>query len=189
MTEPAPVPDSPPPSRLRALGWSALQILGALAAVAVASQALGWLRAPSLPEQAPGFALADLDGGVVTLSDLRGRPVLLNFWATWCGPCRIEAPAFSRFASRNPDFVVLGIAADGPAGKLRRAREELGITYTVLQGDAPTLRAYQVGSFPTSVLVGPDGAVAGAHVGLMLDPQLAWFTLGHGGRVEGEPVP
>jgi len=157
-----------------------------LAVVALAAQVLGWLRAPTLPERAPDFALADLDGEILRLSDLQGRPVLLNFWATWCGPCRVEAPAFSRFAQRNKGFVVLGIAADGPAARLRRARDELGITYVVLQGDRATLAAYEITTFPTSVLVDAQGRVAGAHVGLMLDPQLAWFTMGHGGAAAPE---
>jgi thiol-disulfide isomerase/thioredoxin len=180
--------DEAPPSVWRRLGWPLVQVAGTLVAVALVMQVVGWLRAPALPDEAPGFALPDLDGRQVRLADLRGRPVLLNFWATWCGPCRLEAPAFSRFAATNEDFAVLGIAADGPAPRLRRARDELGITYTVLQGDAATLRAYNVGSFPTTVLVGPDGRVAGAHVGLMLDPQIAWFTLGYGGEAAA-PAP
>lgn len=182
-------PPAPSRSRLKRWGRSIAQILALIALVAVASQVLGWLRAPSLPDQAPDFILPDLDGNPVHLSSLRGQPVLLNFWATWCGPCRIEAPAFSRFADRNKDFAVLGVAADGPAGRLRKAKKDLGITYTVLQGDRPTLRAYEISTFPTSVLIDPQGRVVRAHTGLMLDPKLAIFTMGAGGDADPPPTP
>jgi thiol-disulfide isomerase/thioredoxin len=150
-----------------------LPILGIL----VLMQVFGWLRAPALPEEAPPFVLKDLSGAEVALADYEGKTVVLNFWATWCGPCRIEAPSFSRFASANPDIVVLGIAADGPAPKLKAAAKDLGITYTVLQGDRATLEAYGIDTFPTTVVVGPDGEVVTAHTGLMFRPQLWWATL------------
>ena len=58
--------------------------------------------------------LRRLDGEQVSLFSLRGRTVVLNFWATWCGPCRVEAPSLAAFADNNPDIAVLGIAADPP---------------------------------------------------------------------------
>ena len=72
------------------IGWFALMV--------VVIHGVGALRAPSLPEQAPDFRLRDLDGQEVRLSDFRGQTVVLNFWATWCGPCRVEAPSFSPMA-------------------------------------------------------------------------------------------
>jgi cytochrome c biogenesis protein CcmG/thiol:disulfide interchange protein DsbE len=144
----------------------------------VAMQGVGWLRAPRLPDQAPDFELLDLAGEPVRLSSFRGRPVVVNFWATWCGPCRLEAPAFSRFADRNPGIPVLGVAADGPAARLKKAKSELGIRYTVLQGTRQVLADYSVSTFPTTVLVDEHGRVVTTHVGLMLDPQIAWMTMG-----------
>lgn len=164
--------ESPGSSWLRQIaGWIATFV-----AMVVVVQGVGWLRAPALPDEAPDFTLADLDGAPVSLSDFRGHTVVVNFWATWCGPCRMEIPSFSAFSDANPDVVVLGVAADGPAGKLRKASKDLGITYTVLQGDAATLAAYGVNTFPTTVIVGPDGAVQAAHTGILLRPQLAWLA-------------
>lgn len=148
----------------------------ALAAVAVVSVA-GWLRAPALPDQAPEFALPDLQGETVALSDLRGSPVVVNFWATWCGPCRVEAPALSRFADRHPDLVVLGLAADGSAPQLRKARQDLGIRYTILRADRATLEAYRIDTFPTTVFVDAQGQVTTSYTGMLLDPQLEALAL------------
>lgn len=136
----------------------------------------GWLRGPTLPDQAPVFSLPDLDGRSVSLADYRGKTVVLNFWATWCGPCRVEAPSFAAYAEAHPDVVVLGLVADGPPQRVRVVSKDLGITYPVVQADEATLRAYGVSVYPTTVIVDPDGSVRWAHAGLMFRPQLAWLT-------------
>lgn len=136
----------------------------------------GYLRAPDLPEAAPDFELQDLDGNPVRLSDFEGQTVVLNFWATWCGPCRAEAPSFSAFAEAHPDVPVLGLVADGPPNKVRAVADDLGIRYRVISADPETLRAYGVSIFPTTVVVNPDGSVRWAHAGLMFRPHLAWTT-------------
>jgi len=170
-------PNQPNPPRtrrlLRTAGEWSLWIIAALVVV----QLVGWWRAPELPDQAPGFELQDLDGNTVALEDLRGSTVVLNFWASWCMPCRAEIPAFSRFARNHPEVHVLGIAADGTPDELREAAENMGIDYTVLVADAETKRAYGVNTLPTTVVVGPDGDVRYAHAGIMLDPQIA-FAVG-----------
>lgn len=147
-----------------------------LAGLLVLVQLAGWVRAPSLPDAAPPFALADLDGSLVSLADFQGRTVILNFWATWCGPCRVEIPSFSAFADAHPEMTVLGIAADGDPAKLRRTARDLGMTYPVLRADRATLAAYGVTTYPTTVIVGPNGEVARAHTGILFRPQLAWLA-------------
>ena len=145
----------------------------ALALVMVGVQS--W-RAPDLPDVAPAFTLRDTDGAKVSLADFRGQTVVLNFWATWCGPCRTEIPQFSWYARRYPQVPVLGIAADGSPGQLKAAGKHLGIDYTILLGDRRTLAAYKVSAYPTTVVVGPDGKVRSAYVGMMFAPQLLWAT-------------
>ena len=169
-------PSSPPPPLARRALRLVAELAFSVVALAVLWIGVGWLRAPTLPEAAPGFTLLDLEGNAHTLADLRGKTVVLNFWATWCGPCRAEVPGLSSFARAHPDIPVLGIAVDGEPAALRKAAESLGIDYTVLRADAATRAAYDVSTLPTTVVIGPDGAVRAAHAGLMVEPHLAWLT-------------
>ena len=96
-------------SRLRS---GLMELLRLLLVLAVATTIFGRLRAPSQQGTAADFTLPDLQGQPVSLSDLRGREVVLNFWATWCGPCRAELPMLAAWARAHPEVVVLGISAD-----------------------------------------------------------------------------
>lgn len=168
----------PPASTGRRLLRLVRELLIFAAFALVALGIAGRLRAPDLPPRAPGFTLPDLDGEPVRLADYAGRPVVLNFWATWCMPCRIEAPSFEAFARSHPEIPVLGIAADGTADDLRTAAAELGITYPIVRGDRATLAAYGVTVYPTTVVVDAEGRVATSHAGLMLRPHLWLATRG-----------
>ena len=172
--------DKTPSLRARVLRTIRDVLLG-LAAIAVLSVVVGRVRAPSLPEVAPAFTLLDLAGEEVSLEDFRGQVVVLNFWAEWCGPCRLEIPTFSRYARNRPDVVVLGIATDGTAPRLRAAARRLDIAYPVLVGDPETVSAYEVSSLPTTVIVGPEGDIRTVHAGVLLGPQLAWTVWMAGG--------
>ncbi|TNE90434.1 MAG: TlpA family protein disulfide reductase [Deltaproteobacteria bacterium] len=163
-----------PSPRHRALAW-AKEIALTLIVGVVLILGMSWLRAPSL-DHAPDFTLLDLHGEPVNLADYRGQTVVVNFWATWCGPCRMEAPSFSAFAEAHPDVPVLGVVADGPPAKVRATAKDIGITYPVLLGDRETLAAYEVSAFPTTVVVNPDGSVRWVHTGMMMRPMIAWST-------------
>jgi thiol-disulfide isomerase/thioredoxin len=169
-------PSEPPAPLARRAGRLVRELGITVLALVVLWVGFGWLRAPDLPQAAPDFELVDLDGGRHTLAELRGKTVVLNFWATWCGPCRMEVPGLSAFARAHPDIPVLGIAVDGEPEALRKAAKELGIDYLVLRADAATRAAYGVSTLPTTVIVGPDGTVRSAHAGLMLQPHLWWLT-------------
>lgn len=168
-------PTRPPLWRRIAVEWI-LPLIG----LVVLFQAVGWMRAPRLPDAAPAFDLPTVDGRRVALDDLRGQTVVLNFWATWCGPCRIEAPSFATFAENNPDIVVLGLAADGDEAKVRKTAKDLGLGYPIVMADAATLAAYGVTTYPTTVIVGPDGTIRTAHTGILFRPQL-WALAQLGG--------
>ncbi len=176
VRSPDEAPSEPPPPLIRRLGRLGRELAVTVLALGVLWVGVGWLRAPDLPEAAPGFTLLDLDGGRHSLSDLRGQTVVLNFWATWCGPCRMEVPGLSSFARAHPDIPVLGIAVDGEPEALRAAAKDLGIDYPVLRIDAATREAYGVSTLPTTIVVDPDGNVRSVHAGLMLQPHLWWLT-------------
>jgi len=159
-------------SRLRGWVGSAASWVGTLILIAALMVVAGRLRAPDLEGAAPPFALTALDGSEVTLSSLHDQTVVLNFWATWCGPCRLEMPMLARWSRAHPDVAVLGIAVDDQIGPVRAFVRDRDVPYPVLWDDARVQAAYEVTTLPTTVVIGPDGRVSGAHTGLVLGPEL-----------------
>lgn len=119
---------------------------------------------------APDFALKDASGKVVRLSDYRGKVVLLDFWATWCGPCGIEIPWFEDFQDKYKDrgFEVLGVSMDDDGWKaVTPFVAEKKINYRVVLGDDKTGDQYGgVEALPTTFVIDRDGRIASIHVGL-----------------------
>ena len=135
---------------------------------------IGTGRAPQVGDPAPEIALRGLDGETVRLSDYAGRPVLVNFWASWCPPCKAEMPRFEQ-AYAAGSVVVLGVNTLDVDDEIeaRVAARDLGVTFPILfdeQRDAQ--RAYAVRGLPTSFLVGPDGRIVAVHPGEMSQAQL-----------------
>jgi thiol-disulfide isomerase/thioredoxin len=118
-------------------------------------------------ELAPDFALATLEDGMVRLSELRGRWVLVNFWATWCAPCRDEMPYLDRLAADHADRLsVLAVNMRESEATVRAFVEELDLRLPILLApDDATLLAYYVRGLPISVLINPDGMVVQRIVG------------------------
>jgi thiol-disulfide isomerase/thioredoxin len=123
---------------------------------------------PEVPDDAPAFTLADLSGGEVSLSEYEGRTLVLNFWASWCGPCKQEIPEFARFHAAHPEIAMLGVAVDsGDTKAVKRAAKRFGIPYDVAMGTKAMVGQYGVNTLPTTVIIGPDGQVLDVVVGLM----------------------
>ncbi len=130
--------------------------------------------APEKGARAPDFTLEDLDGNLIRLSDLRGRVVLVNFWATWCGPCRFEMPAFqARFEQLQPELAILAVDFDEPRDQVLAFAQEFGLTFNVLLDPGAEVQdLYRVRGYPSSVFVEQNGVIQIVHIGIMTESQL-----------------
>jgi cytochrome c biogenesis protein CcmG, thiol:disulfide interchange protein DsbE len=119
-------------------------------------------------QPAPPFRLDTPAGKAMALADLRGRPVLVNFFATWCGPCRAEMPLLQQAWERHKaaGLTILAVDVQEPPAQVTPYLRDLALSFpAVLDRDGAIADRYQVGTLPTSYLVGRDGRIAGAKVG------------------------
>jgi peroxiredoxin len=120
---------------------------------------------------APEFSLKDVNGQTVKLSDYRGKVVLLNFWATWCGPCKLEIPWFIEFEQQYKDkgFAVVGISMDEEGWEVVRPYlEKQKVNYRVVVGGDEIGQTYGgVDSLPTTFMLDREGRIASVHIGLV----------------------
>jgi peroxiredoxin len=121
--------------------------------------------------EAPDFTLEMLGGGTVRLADLRGKTVVIDFWATWCPPCEFQVPELNAFYEAHKgdtDVAVLGISVDIDAAEaVRNWIDEKQVKYPVLLDGEELARRYGALGFPTLYIVAPDGSVDSEHVGLI----------------------
>jgi cytochrome c biogenesis protein CcmG/thiol:disulfide interchange protein DsbE len=186
---PAPLSQRP---RRRWLRWTA----GSVAVIAVGAWALvagsrlgqdpTLVKSPLLGKPAPAFELPLLDGdGSISSSDLQGRPYVVNFWASWCVPCREEAPVLQSFHERWSDrgVVMLGVVYQDTASEAREFRDEFGLTFPqALDPDGIAALDFGVFGIPETYVVDADGIVMAKFIGAVgptsLDNALAQIEAG-----------
>jgi len=132
---------------------------------------------------APDFTLPNIDGGQVTLGDLRGKIVLVNFWATWCPPCRAELPAIQEAYQNSDNLVVLGLNFQESPQDVKSLVAFEGLTFPVLldEGGSVALK-YRARGLPTSFFVDPQGIITAVHIGPMTKDQIANYVAQAGGE-------
>lgn len=158
------------------------------AAPSVSIQAVATARVDPTPlpvEYASDFTLTTLAGEPITLSAVRGRTVLINFWATWCLPCRAEMPYLEALAARYPEqLTVLAINMREDAATVQPFVDEVGVTFPILlHPDNETLLNYGVSGLPLSFVVNPDGVLRLRRMGPLTPVTMdAWLAaeLGRG---------
>ncbi len=131
--------------------------------------AAGAARAKAAPNApAPDFTLRQIDGPNLRLGEQRGRVVMVNFWATWCGPCRIELPHLDKLHAkyRSSGFLLLGVNIDDDPNAAKALAAKMGLKFPVLlDADKRVVAAYDLNAMPATVLIDRDGKVRHVHRG------------------------
>jgi thiol-disulfide isomerase/thioredoxin len=123
---------------------------------------------PTITNQATDFELPDLDGQMVSLSGLRGRPVMVNFWATWCGPCNHEMPFIQAVYEQWPesDLVILTVNIKESAAKVQQLMDGNNYSFTVLlDSDGQVAEQYQISGIPTTLFIDKEGIIQKMKIG------------------------
>lgn len=132
--------------------------------------------APITGAPAPDFSLTSTQGKKISLSSLQGQPIVINFWATWCGPCKTEMPAIqAAYQKHRADKLqVLAVDAGEEQNDVTAFGSSLNLTFDLLLDPGNSVNdLYQVRAYPSTFFVGPDGRVAALQIGSMTDAQLA----------------
>ncbi|MGE0876607.1 MAG: peroxiredoxin family protein [Burkholderiales bacterium] len=128
----------------------------------MAGPAAAQVPAPWTGGETPPLALVDLEGGKHSIEDYRGKVVLVNFWATWCEPCRDEMPSIGRLKSSlaGQPFVVLAVNLAEPESRIRAFREKVPMDFPVLlDKDRAVAKRWNARVLPATYLLGPDGRI------------------------------
>jgi len=124
---------------------------------------------------APDFLLTNLDGNRITLADFEGKVIFLNFWATWCPPCRQEIPGFIKAYENHKDdgLVILGVAVSDKENLVKAFVDRYEISYPVAMGDMKIIRDYEPGNaIPATIIIDRSGRIVHKHVGYMQQSQI-----------------
>lgn len=148
---------------LGTLRSAAVCLLCLAAGAAIAAELKPWTGGPP-----PEFVLKDIDGRSHQLSDYRGKVILVNFWATWCGPCRDEMPSIQVLREKlaGKPFAVLAINLDEPESRIRTFLSQMKVDFTILLDPEKTAaKAWNARILPATFIVGPDGRIRYSLVG------------------------
>lgn len=156
-------------SRVKAKRWLIVSMLAVLAMLILGSPGCG-SPSPIPPQegaQAPDFTLSTLDGGTVELDELKGQPVLLNFWATWCGYCRYQMPFLqAAFEEKGQEMKFIAINIGESSDKVQQYAEDEGLGFTVaLDSEGEVASAYNIRPIPATFFIDEQGVIKYIQIG------------------------
>jgi peroxiredoxin len=154
-------------TRSKMLTWCAA-VAASLVLLEVYATPPAWAAPPSPGQTAPDFTLKSDSGKNLRLSEFRGQVVLINFWASWCGPCRQEMPLLDKLYDqyRNTGFILLGVNVDENTENGSAMSRRLGVRFPVLfDREQRVSRLYNLDAMPATLLIDRDGAVRYVHRG------------------------
>jgi thiol-disulfide isomerase/thioredoxin len=133
------------------------------------ASALAQEASPPPPTAAPEWKLTDLNGKLVKFSDFRGKVLILDFWATWCAPCRVEIPHFVELQKQYGDkgLTVIGVSLDEQGSELvKKFVKRLGVNYPIVMGNEKVVQAYGgIDAIPTTFVIDRQGRIVSRHTG------------------------
>lgn len=128
----------------------------------------------AIGKRAPNFSMTLDDGRTITLHDLKGRPVMINFWATWCGPCRIEMPEIVRTAQSTPELAVLAVNVQEQLPLVQSFAEDFAMDLPIIRDEEGSIQnLYQIRGMPTTYFVDKNGAIRAVWAGVLTPARLA----------------
>jgi len=133
----------------------------------------GPAQGPEIGKLAPDFQLSNLDGQVISLGDFRGQPVLLNFWASWCGPCRYEMPFLQEIFEGSSDtgLVILAVDLQENPSRVKEFVEEFGLSFPVLLATNQEVPlAYNIRGIPATFFIDKNGIIQDIKIGAFSSP-------------------
>jgi peroxiredoxin len=133
-------------------------------------------NAVKVGKEAPNFSLEQLNGPAITLSDLRGKGVVLNFWGTWCEPCKSEMPALQKQYEMYKDkgLVIIGVNIGQAPATVDPFVKQLGVSFPILlDRQSQITKLYRIGPIPTTFFIDPDGEVKEIFIGVLNEAMLA----------------
>jgi cytochrome c biogenesis protein CcmG/thiol:disulfide interchange protein DsbE len=143
-------------------------LAGAGAALLAACRPAEEEAAPVVGRRAPEFRLATVSGEPLALADLRGKPVVLNFMATWCGPCKHELPAFQEMAGRRPELTVLLVDLGEDSELVAEFLESLKVSLpTVLDESGQVSKSYRIRGLPSTFFIDRTGVIRAVQLGAL----------------------
>lgn len=132
---------------------------------------------PTIGSAVPDFKLASTDGTLQSLSSYRGKQVIINFWATWCPPCKEEMPLLELYGQKYAEtLVILGVNSGEEPDVVRPVIEKMGITFPILLDQAGNVTdLYYVKDFPYTFFIDEAGILRGQHIGLLSEERLVRY--------------